>query len=202
MLGLIDYGVGNLKNLKNAFDHQNLPCSIVKTPTQVKACTHLVLPGVGAFVAAVERFRAMELEDCVKECVAQGTLLLGVCVGMQLLFDHSEEGEGGLGLGCIPGRVMRFAHAEYKVPLVGWVQVSRKTDDPLLAGIPDNSWYYFVHSYHAMPTNAQHVLGVAQYGTTFPAVVRKGNVWGVQFHPEKSQHAGLKLLHQFYHLCG
>ena len=196
MIAIIDYGVGNLYNLKNALDFQGIENRIVTESAEIEACSHLILPGVGAFGPAMDHLRAAGMEEVVRERVAAGTPFLGVCVGMQLLFDCSEEDGQHEGLGLIEGRIVRFAH-DLKIPQIGWNQVAFQREDPLLAGIPDGSHFYFVHSYHAVLDDSHNALGLTEYGEPFPAIVARGNVWGVQFHPEKSQNPGLRLLKNF-----
>jgi imidazole glycerol-phosphate synthase subunit HisH len=196
MIAIVDYNVGNLHNLKNALDYQSVPCAIVRTAAEVERAERIILPGVGAFWPAMEHLKKAGLEQVVRDRVAAGVPFLGVCVGMQLLFDEGEEDGLHPGLGFVPGRVVRFS-GELKVPQIGWNQVSLLRQDPLLEGIPDGSYFYFVHSYHARLTRVQDALGLTEYGEAFPAIVRRGNVWGAQFHPEKSQAAGLRLLKNF-----
>ena len=200
MIGILDYDVGNLGNLKNALDYQGIPNAIVRKPEEVARQERLILPGVGAFGHAAKHLRTFELEAAVCERVAQGMPFLGVCVGMQLLLDQSEEDGLHQGLGFVPGRVVRFVAPGLKVPHIGWNQVAFQREDPLLKGIPDGSYFYFVHSYHAVLANPSHALGLTEYGEVFPAIVRCGNVWGAQFHPEKSQAPGLRLLKNFAEL--
>lgn len=197
MIAIIDYGVGNLHNLKNALDYQGLPCAIVRDAAGVARAERIILPGVGAFWPAMNHLRKAGLEQIVKERVTAGVPFLGVCVGMQLLFDESEEDGVHPGLGLIPGRVVRFAGQGLKVPQIGWNQVRFQRGDPLLEGIPDGSYFYFVHSFYPVPDRKEDALGSADYGEVFAAIVRRGNVWGAQFHPEKSQDAGLRLLKNF-----
>jgi len=197
MIAIIDYNVGNLYNLKNALDYQGLENRIVREPSGLQGASHIILPGVGAYRPAMAHLREAKMEAPVRESVAAGVPFLGVCIGMQLLFDESEEDGLSEGLGLIPGRVVRFENDVLKVPQIGWNQVSWLRDDPLLEGIADNSYFYFVHSYHAVTRDPAHVLGQTNYGVDFPAVVRRGNVWGAQFHPEKSQNAGLRMLKNF-----
>lgn len=199
MIAIIDYGVGNLHNLKNALDFLGLDGRIVQEPDLLEEASHIILPGVGAFKPAMDRLRDCGMEPVVRERVAAGVPFLGVCVGMQLLFETSEEGGEHEGLGLIPGRVVRFAH-ELKIPQIGWNQVVFQREDPLLEGIPGDSYFYFVHSYHAVLTHGSDGLGLADYGEWFPAIVRRGNLWGAQFHPEKSQEQGLRLLTNFSRL--
>ncbi len=207
MIAIIDYNVGNLHNLKNALDYQGLPSAIVRTPHEVAGADRIILPGVGAFEPAMDHLRKAGMERVVRERVAAGVPFLGVCVGMQLLFDEGEEDGIHAGLGFVPGRVVRFSGQgsasadgtaqKLKVPQIGWNQVELQRPDPLLEGIPNGSYFYFVHSYYAKLAHQQDALGIADYGERFTAIVRHGNVWGAQFHPEKSQDAGLRLLKNF-----
>jgi glutamine amidotransferase len=136
------------------------------------------------------------MEGVVRERIAAGCPFLGICVGMELMFDEGEEDGLHEGLGLIGGRVVRFDH-ELKIPQIGWNQVAAQREDPLLEGIPDGSYFYFVHSYHARLTDKADALGLTEYGVEFPAVVQRDNMWGVQFHPEKSQNPGLRMLKNF-----
>lgn len=202
MIAIIDYNVGNLHNLKNALDYQGLPNRIVREAHELDGADHIILPGVGAFKPAMERLREAGMEPVVRELVASGVPFLGVCVGLQLLFDESDEDGLHEGLGLLRGRIVRFKGRDaqggaLKVPQIGWNQVAWQHPDPLVEGIADQSYFYFVHSYYALPNDPADALGVADYGERFAAVVRHGNVWGVQFHPEKSQNAGLRLLKNF-----
>ena len=197
MIAIIDYNVGNLHNLKNALDFQGLPNRIVREAHELDGADHIILPGVGAFRPAMDRLREAGMEPVVREKVAAGVPFLGVCVGLQLLFEESEEDGLHEGLGLLRGRIVRFKDTTLKVPQIGWNQVAWQHDDPLVEGIADQSYFYFVHSYYALPSDPADALGVADYGEPFAAVVRHGNVWGVQFHPEKSQNAGLRLLKNF-----
>ncbi len=196
MIAIIDYNVGNLHNLKNALDFLRLDSRIVREPAHLLEASHIILPGVGAFKPAMDRLREAGMQDVVVERVAAGVPFLGVCVGMQLLFEVGEEDGEWPGLGLIAGRVVRFAH-QLKIPQIGWNQVAFQRADPLLAGIPDDSYFYFVHSYRAVLVHPEDALGLTEYGEVFPAIVRRGNLWGVQFHPEKSQNNGLRLLQNF-----
>ena len=202
MIAIIDYNVGNLHNLKNALDYQGLPNRIVREAHELDGADHIILPGVGAFKPAMERLREAGMEPVVRELVASGVPFLGVCVGLQLLFDESDEDGLHEGLGLLRGRIVRFKGRDaqggaLKVPQIGWNQVAWQHSDPLVEGIADQSYFYFVHSYYALPNDPAEALGITEYGERFAAVVRHGNVWGVQFHPEKSQNAGLRLLKNF-----
>ena len=154
------------------------------------------MPGVGAFAPAMEQLRKSGMLEALQEKVKAGTPLLGICVGAQLLMDESEEDGTHAGLGWIPGKVQRFQH-QLKIPQMGWNQVSQQKDSPLFQAVADEAHFYFVHSYHLLPENNADVLGLSNYGYDFASVVSKDNLWGVQFHPEKSQNAGLQLLKNF-----
>ena len=193
---IIDYKVGNLHNLKNALDFSAVENKLVSDADEVKNADRILLPGVGAFAPAMEHLRNSGMLEALQEKVKAGTPLLGICVGAQLLMDESEEDGSHTGLSWIPGKVKRFQH-ELKIPQMGWNQVSQQQKDPLFLEVADEMHFYFVHSYHLQPENSEHVLGLSNYGYDFASVVCKDNLWGVQFHPEKSQNAGLQLLKNF-----
>ena len=193
---IIDYKVGNLYNLKNALDFSGVENQLVSHTDEVRKADRILLPGVGAFGPAMEHLRNSGMQEALQEKVLAGTPLLGICLGAQLLMDESEEDGSRVGLGWIPGKVKRFQH-ELKIPQIGWNQVSQQQKDPLFKNVADEMHFYFVHSYHLNPENSEHVLGLSNYGYDFAAVVCKDNLWGVQFHPEKSQNAGLQLLKNF-----
>jgi glutamine amidotransferase len=193
---IIDYKVGNLHNLKNALDYSSVDNRLVSVADDVRKANRILLPGVGAFAPAMEQLRKSGMLDVIQEKVEGGTPLLGICVGAQLLMDQSEEDGTHVGLGWIPGKVKRFNH-QLKIPQMGWNEVSQQKEDPLFQGVDDMMHFYFVHSYHLLVENSEHVLGLSSYGYDFASVVRKDNLWGVQFHPEKSQNAGLQLLKNF-----
>ncbi|MEC7887944.1 MAG: imidazole glycerol phosphate synthase subunit HisH [SAR324 cluster bacterium] len=193
---IIDYKVGNLHNLKNALDFSAVETQLVSAADEVRKADRILLPGVGAFSPAMEQLRKSGMLEALQEKVDGGTPLLGICVGAQLLMDISEEDGTHAGLGWIPGKVKRFQH-QLKIPQMGWNQVSQQKEDPLFKEVADDKHFYFVHSYHLLPENIDHILGFSSYGYDFASVVRKENLWGVQFHPEKSQNAGLQLLKNF-----
>ncbi len=199
MIAIIDYGVGNLYNIKNALDYQGLDNAIVDDPSRLAEASHVILPGVGAFRPAIDQLRKAGMEGVLRERIAAGGPFLGIGVGMELMFDEGEENGLHEGLGLIGGRVVRFEH-DLKIPQIGWNQVAAQRQDPLLEGIPDGSYFYFVHSYHARLTDETDALGITEYGVEFPAIVQRDNMWGVQFHPEKSQKPGLRLLNNFAQL--
>lgn len=193
---IVDYKAGNLQNLKNALDFLGLPSTIVTAAAPILKADRILLPGVGAFGHAADNLRQSGLLEAILEKVQSGTPLLGICVGMQLLFSQSHEMGVHEGLNLVPGKVVRFDH-ELKIPQIGWNQTEFLREDPLLQGIESKSYFYFVHSYHGVAESRDNVLATADYGLEFNAIVRKDNVWGVQFHPEKSQNAGLQLLKNF-----
>ena len=182
-IAIVDYGAGNLTSVKNAFAALGVETVVTRDPAVVTAAARVVFPGVGAALSAMESLRSLGLEDAVKSAAASGRPFLGICLGMQILFEHSEEDGGVDTLGILPGRVRRFPKVPgVKVPQIGWNSVA-----------PGGEFYYFVHSYYAEKT-ADTAL-VAEYaGVEFSAMVRRGNLWACQFHPEKSGRVGLKLL--------
>lgn len=200
---LIDYGIGNIRSLEKAFQAVGVEPVRSDDPAAIRDAERLVLPGVGAFGACADEIRRRGLVEPILDAVASGTPLLGVCVGMQLLFDVSEELGEHAGLGLLPGRVVRFtpqavgSERPLKVPHMGWNTVEAARAHALLDGIADGAHFYFVHSFHAAPEDEGDVLGATTYGVRFPAIVQRDHVMGVQFHPEKSQDAGLRLLRNF-----
>ena len=193
---IIDYNVGNLHNLKNALDYSGIECKLVSRADDVKKADRILLPGVGAFAPAMDHLEHSGMLEALREKVQLGTPMLGVCVGAQLLMDNSEEDGSHDGLGWIQGKVIRFNH-ELKIPQIGWNSVTQQKNNLLFKDVSDEMYFYFVHSYHLEPANSDQVLGITNYGYDFASVVCKDNLWGVQFHPEKSQNAGLKLLKNF-----
>jgi glutamine amidotransferase len=165
----------------------------------LRAAERLVLPGVGAFAACMRALSERGLDRLVRERVEEGTPLLGVCVGMQLLFEESDEFGATRGLGLLPGRVRRFS-GELVVPHVGWNRVTERQSHPLFAGLTPRSFFYFVHSYYCEPADESVVAGETEYGVKYASVIARANICGVQFHPEKSQDAGLRLLKNFARL--
>jgi glutamine amidotransferase len=198
-LAIIDYGVGNLRSLEKAFTATGTQAVVSNDAYVLREAKALVLPGVGAFGACMKALAERGFDRLVIERVAKGTPLLGVCVGMQLLFEESEEFGRTPGLGLLSGKVQRFA-GDLPVPHVGWNQVHQTRAHPLLAGIDDDSFFYFVHSYYCAADEPNVVLGETHYLKKYASIVAQGNVAGVQFHPEKSQANGLKLLSNFAQL--
>lgn len=196
-IAVVDYGVGNLRNVYKALEAAGAPAEIVTGPAGLAGSAGIVLPGVGAFGDAAANLRRAGFESPLRDAIAAGTPLLGICVGMQLLFDESEEMGRHPGLGIIPGRVVRFEGSHLKVPEIGWNQLHHRGDDPLLAGLPDGAYAYFVHSYYCALAEPQHVVATTDYEIAYASVVRRERVWGIQCHPEKSQAVGLKILRNF-----
>ena len=192
-ISIIDYGVGNLFSMGNALRKTGAQVEIVKTREEILAADGVVLPGVGNFGAAAQKL--YPLADAVREAAGNGVPLLGSCLGMQLMFEQSEEAEGE-GLGLLEGWIREFS-GELKTPHMGWNTINATRESPLLEGIPDDSYFYFVHSYYPDPVNQQDTLAETVYGERFTSIVERGNVYGCQFHPEKSGKAGALLLSNF-----
>ncbi|MFN2576795.1 MAG: imidazole glycerol phosphate synthase subunit HisH [Pyrinomonadaceae bacterium] len=197
-VAIIDYGVGNLRSVEKAFAASDCEAIISSDENELKRAERLVLPGVGAFGACMKALCDRGFDQLVREKVSAGTPLLGVCVGMQMLFEESEEFGLTAGLGLLRGRVRRFPH-DLLVPQVGWNQIKQRTTHRLFAGIPDESFFYFVHSYYCEPVPFDVTIGETEYGMKYASVVAHENLYGVQFHPEKSQTVGLRLLNNFAH---
>jgi glutamine amidotransferase len=195
-VAIIDYGVGNLRSVEKAFEAGGVEAVVSADEHLLRGAERLVLPGVGAFRACMEALKQRGFDQLVRERVEAGTPLLGVCVGMQMLFDESEEFGRTRGLGLLRGRVRRFAGG-LRVPQVGWNQVEWARPHPLTEGIADKTFFYFVHSFFCEALDEEDVLGETEYGLDYASVVARANVCGVQFHPEKSQAAGLRLLKNF-----
>ncbi|OGG95454.1 MAG: imidazole glycerol phosphate synthase, glutamine amidotransferase subunit [Candidatus Lambdaproteobacteria bacterium RIFOXYD2_FULL_50_16] len=196
MIGIINYRCGNLQNLQNALDFLGHPSRLLENPEQMQGIQKLILPGVGAFRHAANNLKEFGFWEPLLKAFAAKTPILGICVGMQLLFSKSYEDGENEGLGLIEGEVVRFDH-DLKVPHMGWNRVEFHQEDPLFEGIAKENWFYFVHSYACYPKDQQYLLGGAFYGHEFCAATRRDNLWGVQFHPEKSQEDGLRLLNNF-----
>jgi len=199
-VAIIDYGVGNLRSVEKAFAAMGCDAVVTSDESSLRSADRLVLPGVGAFAACMRELSARGFDELVRERVKEGTPLLGVCVGMQMLFEESEEFGKTLGLSLLRGRVCRFP-GKLVVPQVGWNQVSQHGIHPLLADIQDNSFFYFVHSYFCEADDRAVVIGETDYGALYPSVVARENVCGVQFHPESIMTtAGMSLLANFLKL--
>lgn len=192
---IIDYGAGNLKNLKNAFDYLGYPNQISGDPADISTADRLALPGVGAFGFAMQNLRDRGLETVLLE-KAQKTPLLGICLGMQLLLSESEEGGRFTGLNLIPGQVRRF-QIDLKVPHIGWNTLEPRQDSILVRALPKPAYAYFVHSYFCAPENPAHAIAETNYQISFASMIQKDHIFGVQFHPEKSQETGLQIIKNF-----
>ncbi|MBP7828849.1 MAG: imidazole glycerol phosphate synthase subunit HisH [Kiritimatiellae bacterium] len=199
MIGIIDYGMGNLGSVSNACRFLGLPFSILARPEEMKACRAVILPGVGAFGDCMDHLVRHGYVEAVREWIAGGRPFLGICLGLQVLYEGSEESPGVAGLGVLPGRVRRFdLPPEWKVPQIGWNRVCQlRPDCPLFGEIPDGAYFYFVHSYYAEKTSAEVDAGTTGYGLEYTSAVWRDNVLAVQFHPEKSQKNGLQMLRNF-----
>ena len=204
MITIIDYGMGNLMSVAKAFEFIGQRVSVTNDPAQVAAAERLVLPGVGAFGDAMAELSRSGMDDALRTFVATGRPFLGICLGEQLLLDASEEAPGVAGLGLISGKNILFTGEPFrgadrlKVPHMGWNAVRFVASDcPVTRGIPDGSFFYFVHSYYAVPADPAAAAGIAEYGMPFAACLWKDNIFATQFHPEKSQDVGLQMLRRF-----
>ncbi len=201
-IAIVDYGMGNRRSVQKAFEHVGAVASITSDHDEIRAADGLVVPGVGAFPKAMRNLHALELPDLLGRRVEHGTPLLGICLGMQLLFDISEELEPTEGLGLIPGQVTPLQAAGLRVPHIGWNEVRFERGSALTAGLPkDGCPFYHVHSLAVRPQRPGDVVGTTEYGERFATVVEHGMVFGVQFHPEKSSAHGLQMLASFVAVC-
>lgn len=197
MIAIIDYGMGNLRSVQKGFAQVGYHAEIVQDPAALEAADAVVLPGVGAFADAMENLKQAGLIDAIHQVVQAGKPFLGICLGQQLLFESSEEFGTTPGLGIFPGSVKRFPAGALKVPHMGWNQIAIQQPSAILEGVPDGSAFYFVHSYYVQPTDPQVALTLTEYGLQFASVVGRDNVYGIQFHPEKSSVLGLRILENF-----
>lgn len=195
-IAVLDYGIGNLRSAQKALEHVGADAVLTDDPAVASAADAVVLPGVGAFGACMDALRSSGLEPAVRDAVASGRPFIGICVGMQMLFDSSEEDPSATGLGIIPGRV-RFIPEGVTRPQMQWNRLHVKSPDPMFDGLGDDPWMYFVHSLHGVPDDPADVVATVRYGSDLNVAFRRGNVFAVQFHPEKSATAGLGLLANF-----
>lgn len=195
MIAIVDYGMGNLRSVQKAFEYLGYDAAITDQGTALENASHIVLPGVGAFRDAIAALKAKDLDVMIKREVAKGKPFLGICLGMQMLFDKSSEDGEYEGLGLIGGEVVRF-NTDLKIPHIGWNTLFYNKRTALFDGIDDN-YFYFVHSYHAAKVSSEDIETTCVYDYEFVASVNRDNVWGVQFHPEKSGDTGLKVLKNF-----
>jgi len=196
MITIVDYAIGNIHSVHKAFKHIGAEVLITGDAGDILQADGVVLPGVGAFGDAMDNLRRLSIIEPLMRAIDDGLPFLGICVGMQVLFDASEELGPHAGLGVLAGSVRRF-DGSTKVPQIGWNQIHPRRRHPLLAGVPDGAHVYFAHSYRAVPGDPNVVLASTDYGGAYPSVVAQDNVCGIQFHPEKSQRIGLRILGNF-----
>lgn len=198
LLTMIDYGIGNYRSVQKALEAVGAAVVLTDDVEAIAGAAKLVLPGVGAFGATMDALTARGQDAALRAAVARGTPLLGICVGMQVLFDDSDELGFHTGLGLIPGRVRRFPDGHgYKIPHMGWNQLQHDGRSPLLADVKAGDYAYFVHSYYCAPADSADTLATTDYAVRCAAIVGRGAVYGIQFHAEKSQHVGLRILRNF-----
>jgi len=212
MIAIVDYGMGNLKSVKNSALFLGKKVKVSDSPTVIKKAKKIVFPGVGHFGRAVGELKKRKLFDLLKKRIEEGVPFLGICLGMQLLLEKSQEAPSVKGLGIIKGEVKKFAGKDLIVPHMGWNQTKIQTTDVrhrtsdrknknLFKGVKNNSYFYFAHSYYCKPKEKEVVLTTTTYGNEFVSSLHKDNVWAVQFHPEKSQKLGLKVFNNFLKIC-
>ena len=200
MIAIIDYGMGNLRSVQKGFEHVGAVARITRDVAQIESADGVVLPGVGAFGACMENLRRYGLVDVVRRVIDRGTPFLGICLGLQLLFEESEEFGPVQGLGVLRGRCVRFrpgAGGDLRIPHMGWNQLQMRRRVPQLDGIDDGAFVYFVHSYYVVPEDRDLAVATTPYGGDFVSAVARDNVFACQFHPEKSQRVGLRILENF-----
>jgi imidazole glycerol-phosphate synthase subunit HisH len=200
-IGILDYGMGNRRSVEKALEHVGATTVVAAEAAVLSRCAGLVVPGVGAFPRAMESLRALGLDELLRERIAAGVPVLGICLGMQVAFERSEERGGADGIGIVAGCVTQLRTGGLKLPHIGWSEVSWQRESPLLEGVASEVAYYHVHSYACRAEDPRDVLGSAEYGERFVSAVSRGSFTGVQFHPEKSSLDGLRLLANFVTLC-
>jgi len=205
VIAVVDYGMGNLRSVENGLKAIGVEGKATSNPQDILSAKAVILPGVGAFKDCMANLKKFGLIDCVQKAAQSGKPFLGICLGLQLLFSESEEFGSHAGLDIIPGKVKKFEFPEedrdLKIPHMGWNRVKFQTQSSLFEGVPDNSYFYFVHSYYVDPEDKNVVAATANYGGDFVCGIRKDNVYAFQFHPEKSQKLGLALLKNFSDLA-
>ncbi len=198
---IVDYGSGNLRSVQKGFEKGGYSAVISSRPDVVSEATHLVVPGVGAFSECMKNLAQLRLLKPIKQAITGGKPYLGICLGLQILFTEGEEFGSFPGLDIIPGKVVRFPEGHLKVPHIGWNQIHIEKETHCLAGIPQQAYFYFVHSYYGLPKEETKekncVVTTTDYGISFPSAIARDNIFACQFHPEKSQAMGLKILSNF-----
>ena len=199
MIGVIDYGAGNLRSVCNSLKKLSVDCHVVKAPSDLNKIQTMIFPGVGSFGDSSDQLKKQSLFEPIREWIINDRPFLGICIGFQMLFDSSEESPGSEGLGIIPGKVIKFSEqTNLKVPHMGWNKVQIKNlNDPVWQKVDDLTHFYFVHSYFPKPDNPEVSSSTTGYGVDFTSSIRFGNIFGTQFHPEKSQKSGLRLIENF-----
>jgi len=199
MIAIIDYGMGNLRSVQKGFERVGAAAEVTRDAERIEAAAGVVLPGVGAFGACMDNLRSFGLLEPVRRVIERGTPFLGICLGMQLLFEESEEFGPVRGLGVFKGRCVRFQQrdAEMRIPHMGWNQIRKRQPAAALDGVPDDAYVYFVHSYHVVPEDPAVIATTTDYGAPFVSAIARDNVFACQFHPEKSQKVGLRILENF-----
>jgi len=201
MVIILDCGIGNLRSLKNAIDFLGFFSKITDSKEDIQKADKIIFPGVGNFGKAILELKKRGIFSILKERIKNGIPFLGICLGMQLLFEESDETKGIKGLGVLEGKVLKFNLKNLAIPHMGWNSIKIKNRDKFLYRIKDNSYFYFAHSYYCNPKDKSIILSTTTYGIEFASSIRKENIWAVQFHPEKSQDLGLRLLKNFLFLC-
>jgi imidazole glycerol-phosphate synthase subunit HisH len=194
MVVIVDYGVGNIRNVERAFTKLGMDVVVTRDIEKIDQATAIILPGVGAFRDAINNLKKYDLVECLQRNAAKGTWIIGICLGMQLLYDKSFEDGEYEGLGLLRGEIVKFDDSELKVPHMGWNQLVKRRDDEIGEGLSENDYVYFVHSYYLKNEDPTSILYTSFYGVDVPAIIRKDNIIGMQFHPEKSSAVGVKIL--------
>jgi imidazole glycerol-phosphate synthase subunit HisH len=200
-IAILDYGMGNLRSVQKALERVGSTASITRDPEQARHAEGVILPGVGAFPAAMRRVRELGHDELVGERVEAGAPVLGICLGLQLLFEGSSEHGGDAGIGLLPGEVTALEAPGLKLPHIGWERVRWERSSPLAEALPSGTPFYFVHSFGVRPRDPSDILGTAEWGERFACAVARPPLYGAQFHPEKSSAAGLRLLANFARVC-
>ena len=199
MIAIVDYGMGNLRSVQKAFERVGHAATITNHPASIAAAERIVLPGVGAFGDAMANLKQVGLIDPILKSISEGRPFLGICLGLQLLFSESEEMGRHAGLNILPGKVRRFPDRD-RVPQIGWNQIHIRKKSPILSGVPNGSFFYFVHSYYVDPDDEGDVVSTTDYSRDYTSIAARENAFGIQFHPEKSQALGLLILKNFAEL--